>query len=255
MINKYLLIFLVGVSFNLNALGAEVMAILANPDLAPYSSERMPGGGLIVKMAAEALKQKKISYKIVWLPWKRAFDEVKNGYYMAGFPTPLTAKTKEEVLVSEPLFKLDEVLFALESAKLNSKDDSGYLKKTICRPKDWAENPEVDAFISKYDLKVEHGKGAIGCIKMMFNKRVDFFVSDEIQASIAINDVINENRELYKSFPQIVSLGKKVSTTYLYMIAPKNNEKAKNFIKLINEQFNKFNKDGTIKKIIQNYKG
>lgn len=92
-------------------LQAEEILPLITCEWAPYSSEKIEGGGIIVEIVTAVVKEMGMTPKIRFYPWLRGESYVRKGKYFATFPY---AKTKERIKIydySENIFDTYTVFF------------------------------------------------------------------------------------------------------------------------------------------------
>jgi polar amino acid transport system substrate-binding protein len=85
--------------------------ILITGEWAPYVSESAEGQGPIVAMVVAAFKEVGITPKIIFSPWKRAEDEVRQGTAFAAFPYALSPERQKEFEFSEPMYVVQGKFF------------------------------------------------------------------------------------------------------------------------------------------------
>ncbi len=85
--------------------------ILTTGDWPPYVFETGNDKGPMVDIVMAAFKEVGITPKIVFYPWKRAEDEVRQGKAFAAFPYAITPARQEEFDFSEPMYVVKAKFF------------------------------------------------------------------------------------------------------------------------------------------------
>lgn len=78
--------------------------ILTTGDWPPYVFETGPDRGPMADIVTAAFKEVGITTKVVYYPWKRAEDEVRDGKAFAAFPYATTDERKKEFDFSDPMY-------------------------------------------------------------------------------------------------------------------------------------------------------
>lgn len=84
---------------------------LANGEWAPYLSEDLKHAGYMSHIVTEALKEEGITVKYVFLPWKRGYEEAKEGKYDGSLIWGYNEERAKDFYYSEPVAELGTSLF------------------------------------------------------------------------------------------------------------------------------------------------
>ena len=85
--------------------------ILTTGDWPPYVLETGSDKGPMADIVIAAFKEVGITPKIVFYPWKRAEDEVRQGKAFAAFPYAITDERKKEFDFSDPMYVVKAKFF------------------------------------------------------------------------------------------------------------------------------------------------
>ena len=85
--------------------------ILTTGDWPPYVFETGPDKGPMADLVIAAFNEVGITAKIVFYPWKRTEDEVRQGNAFAAFPYALNPERQEEFDFSNPLYTVKAKFF------------------------------------------------------------------------------------------------------------------------------------------------
>jgi polar amino acid transport system substrate-binding protein len=110
------------------AIKAETITI-TNGHWPPYQSQELKYYGFVSLMVSEAFALEGVDVDFQFRPWKRAFEEARNGTAHASMVWSYTPERDEHFLFSDVLIVSDAVLFHLKSL-----------------PFDWAKNSDLDKY-------------------------------------------------------------------------------------------------------------
>ena len=85
--------------------------VLTTGDWPPYVLETGPDKGPMADIVIAAFKEAGVTAKIVFYPWKRTEDEVRQGNAFAAFPYSLTPERQKEFDFSDPLYTVKAKFF------------------------------------------------------------------------------------------------------------------------------------------------
>lgn len=98
---------------------------LANGDWAPYMAENLKNRGVISHVVEEAFALEGIRVEYTFLPWKRGFEEAKEGRLDGSIIWSYTEERAQDFDYSDPVIDLKTVLFIKNDSPLewNTSDD------------------------------------------------------------------------------------------------------------------------------------
>lgn len=178
---RRLLCSVVAVLFFSTALFAETTIRITNGEWEPYLSEYSYEYGLASHIVCEAFKSEGIN--VVWgfRPWKRAYEEAKDGgKWDASAVWWPTDEAKESFLVSEPVVKTSFVFFHLKSRKIQweSLEDLKGLQIGFTRGYDYGK--EFMAAVKEKKISVQEVTADEQNYKKLLIGRIDIFPNDPI---------------------------------------------------------------------------
>ncbi|UTH74910.1 ABC transporter substrate-binding protein [Chromobacterium sp. IIBBL 290-4] len=161
--------------------------MLSTGDFPPYTSEKLPQGGITSMIVREAFRAAGLPEpRIVFLPWKRGYSETEAGHFAAGFPYARDAKREQSFLYSEPLH-LDK--FSYFVRKDNAEAAAGQWQgMRLCLPLGWT-SAYTDADSQAYRWKLERPATLDNCWKMLENGAVDLVSCNDFVAAYAIRQL------------------------------------------------------------------
>jgi polar amino acid transport system substrate-binding protein len=169
--------------------------LVTGGDYAPYTGEDLPGGGLVTDLVRQAFAVGGRRYDVRFMPWRRGYDGVVSGRFLATFPYVRTPEREREVLFSDPVVEVRQFVYlskrsAMEFHGGGSVGDSGdmtdFRGRTVCQPVGYALPAGLDALVQQGQL-TRHTPSDLGaCARMVAAGRADALVIDEYSAGAAI---------------------------------------------------------------------
>ena len=89
--------------------------VVAVGEYVPLTSESLKHNGAVPRIITEAFALEGATVKFVWVPWKRAYEGVKQGTYDLSPSWSKSSIREAEVIFSDPLYKMYHVFFHLKS--------------------------------------------------------------------------------------------------------------------------------------------
>lgn len=169
--------------------------LVTGNDYAPYTGEDLPGGGLVTELVRQAFAVGGRRFDVRFLPWKRGYDGVVLGRFLATFPYVRTPEREREVLFSDPVVEVRQFVYlskrsAMEVQGGDTGRDSGgaadFRGRTVCQPAGYALPAELEELVQLGRL-TRHTPSDLGaCMRMVAAGRADALVIDEYSAAAAI---------------------------------------------------------------------
>ncbi len=91
-------------------LSAETITF-ANGEWAPYMSPKLKNAGYVSDIVVQAYKEEGIDVKWVFLPWKRGFEEAKNGAYQGTAIWGYNEERAKDFLYTDTVLNLETAFF------------------------------------------------------------------------------------------------------------------------------------------------
>lgn len=173
--------------------------LVTGGDYAPYTGEDLPGGGLVTELVRRAFAAGGRRYDVRFMPWKRGYDGVVSGRFLATFPYVRTPEREREVLFSDPVVEVRQFVYLSKRSAMDfhgrgaagdSGGDSGgvtdFRGRAVCQPVGYALPGELEALVQQ-GLLTRHTPSDLGaCMRMVAAGRADALVIDEYSAADAI---------------------------------------------------------------------
>ncbi len=87
----------------------------------PFLSEKMKYHGVAARIISESFAQQNIQVSYGWFPWKRSYNNVKNGSWDASAIWAITEDRSKELLFSDPVIENKTVLFFRKDSYIDWK--------------------------------------------------------------------------------------------------------------------------------------
>ncbi|WP_247892450.1 transporter substrate-binding domain-containing protein [Azospirillum sp. Sh1] len=172
--------------------------LVTGNDYAPYTGEDLPGGGLVTELVRQAFAVGGRRYDVRFMPWKRGYDGVVLGRFLATFPYVRTPEREREVLFSDPVVEVRQFVYlsrrsAMEfhgrgrpGAEGGSDGVTDFRGRTVCQPVGYALPAELEELVQLGRL-TRHTPSDLGaCMRMVAAGRADALVIDEYSAAAVI---------------------------------------------------------------------
>jgi len=153
--------------------------VLATGEWAPYTSEKMAGGGFFTEIVTAVFKEAGIEVEYKYYPWLRCESEAKAGTAFAAFPYIITPERKK-------IFDFTDGIYA-------SKARFFYMKNKITTDVKWEKYEDLKNYkiagtlgywyvksFEKAGLKPDYANDDTASMKKLQAGRVDLFPTDEL---------------------------------------------------------------------------
>ncbi len=168
--------------------------LVTGGDYAPYTGEDLPGGGLVTDLARRAFAVSGRQYDVRFMPWKRGYDGVVAGRFLATFPYVRTPEREQEVLFSDPVIEVRQFVYMSNRTAMTfdgrlvrgPRGLEGFRGRTVCQAVGYALPPELEALVGQGQLARQTPSDLGACVRMVATGRADALVIDEYSAAAAI---------------------------------------------------------------------
>lgn len=206
--------------------------ILTTGDWPPYVYETGPDKGPMAEIVIAAFKEVGITAKIVFYPWKRAEDEVRQGKAFAAFPYAASDERKKEFDFSDPMYlvkakffynknfhpdgmpfeKLDDLRSFKIGGMLGSWYEPNFKDAGLQVEYVSAMDQNIEKLVlGRIDLAVEEENSTWYLIRQLYPNEVDQFAT--LEKTLEQPGVINDlSLMISRSYPNSVELLKQFNT-------------------------------------------
>ncbi|MBP2636701.1 MAG: uncharacterized protein H6Q72_2608 [Firmicutes bacterium] len=159
--------------------------LLVTGEYAPYTSARLSGHGVFTEIVEAALKEMGVEYEIRFYPWARCEEMVLSGQAWAAFPYGMSEKIAQNYLVSSAVYPSRHTFFYLRDndkfdAKTQNFTDIADFKDYVVGGANGYWYGTKEGLINKGILRVVWADDIYGLVRMLYNKRIDVFIEDEL---------------------------------------------------------------------------
>ncbi len=177
----YLCLWLLLVLPSQRVLAAETITI-TNGEWPPYLSDQLQHSGFVSHIVSDAFKLKSVNVNYKFRPWKRAFEEARNGTAHGSVVWSKTKEREQDFLFSDPVIIGKSVLFHLKDKKVDWN-----------RPEDLAKYKIGGTLGYKYSFEhlsnivIERVTSDELNFRKLLWKRIDLFPSDKDAGYVILN--------------------------------------------------------------------
>nr|BFD32536.1 hypothetical protein GTC16762_21540 [Pigmentibacter ruber] len=203
--------------------------------------------GIAGDILSSALNQSNISYKIIYLPWKRAQLDTLLNSNKKTFILPLTRNAEREnnyIWISK-LYELESIFLTLKNEKNIDNFSTAKNKKIGVLFGSSMEQTLRDTKNGLVPEDIETSFNQTAILKKLIDKRIDAWYDVKIDI---VAELKNQNQDISN-----YNFGKKIDLEENYIATSKN--VSKELIQKIENSFEKFKKTPEYIKILKNYLG
>ena len=240
---KIILAALIG--FLTHALPAESKEVIIYTYEFPGETDMLPGGligGVAGEVITNALNKENISFKVIWVPWKRAQAKIIGGMESNAFIIPLSRNDERErdyQWVSK-LYDSYTAFFSLgEKRKINSLNEIGSYRVGVLSGTSGEYFLRENGFQNKIDGSNEEYRNA----KKLILGRIDTWYARVILGRHLLS------KEGFSR--QYINVGKSIETEQDYIATSKNSDKET--VEKVKSAINKYKKTDEYKALLIKY--
>jgi polar amino acid transport system substrate-binding protein len=225
------------------AIAAERTLNIVAYDYPPYFSKDLENGGFMAEIIVEAFKRSGHDVEILFLPWKRALEGIKNGKHDGLFTIWYRPEREEWFIYSDPLpanqlgfYKRKDQNFSFETIE----DLKPY---TIGVGRGYALPPGFE----EASLKISEVKDDEVSLRKLHKGRVDLVLTDKILGKYIIDTRIPE------AISDLEWLEPAVHIDIQYLVISKKAPDYDDILASFNEGLAAMRADGTLKSIMTDH--
>lgn len=230
---------------------ADNEVILTTGDWPPYVFETGTDKGPMVDIVVAAFKEAGITVKIVFYPWKRAEDEVRQGKAFAAFPYAITTERQKEFDFSDPMYTVQSKFFYYKKFHPNGiryeklEDLLNYKIGGMLGT--WYEPLFKDA-----GLQVEYTATMDSNIEKLVLGRIDLAVEEENYVWYLIRQLHPNDADQFATLPKTLEHSNLTDT--LNLLVSRNYPNSAELLKKFNAGLAAIRANGAFKQILEKYK-
>ena len=224
---------------------AEPLPLVTGNNYPPFTDESLPQRGMMTEIVKLAFEKSGYETAIVFRPWKRGYEETKQGKFAGTFPYIKTEERVNDFYYSDSIHITYTRIFVTQNAPIQTSQD--LQGKRICIPLGYAVNKELAKLLADKAIRRQANPVNLqGCLKMMLSGRKDFFVINEINGWMTIQNA-------YQSKAKFRTLDKIFHQESHYFIVPKSYPNGKDILSHFNRGLKKLRDEGILDDIVSRH--
>ena len=181
----------------------ETMQIVTGNDYPPFADTHLPQGGMSTEIITLAFRAAGFQPEVMFRPWKRGYEETRKGIFAATFPYIKTEERLKDFFYSDPIDSVYIRIFVRQDSDIKTLEDLE--GKRICVPLGYGVAKQFEDLINKHSFQREGNPVELGhCLKMLQSGRKDFFVINEINAWMTIQNTFH-TRAHFRTLDTVVA--------------------------------------------------
>lgn len=216
---KNFLLFLIYVNF---ILGNSVNIV--TDIYKPYTDPNIENHGFLSEIASVSFKEVGIDMNLEFVPWNRASELTKKGFYDGLLGAFITEQRSKNFYFSNPIYKDVVLIYSLADSKIKIDEFSDLYNFSIGIVRGYSYSKEFD---SDTAIKKESSVDSITNLNLLLNNRIDLIVESKLVTEYIMK---HEFGNYDKKLKEVYIL----NADWLYLLFPKKSEESKSLV-------NKFN--------------
>jgi polar amino acid transport system substrate-binding protein len=211
----------------------------------PFTDESLPQRGMVTEIVEAAFQEMGYQAIITFRPWKRGYEETKKGVFAGTFPYIKTEERQQEFYYSQPINTVYTRIFVTKASSIKRIEDLP--GQRICIPLGYGVSKEFDELLRQNAFKHEVNPVDLeGCLRMMLSGRKDFFIINEINGWMTIQNTF-QTKEHFRALDTIFE-----EETH-HLIVPKTHPDGEKMLELFNRGLERMRHKGALQEIINKH--
>ncbi|MCG5242583.1 substrate-binding periplasmic protein [Azospirillum doebereinerae] len=160
--------------------------LVTGTDFAPFTGDDLPNGGLITELVQRAFAAVGQTHELRFIPWRRGYDGVVSGRFLATFPYVRTPERERDALFSEPVITMRQLVYLSAKPRMAFNGPADFRGRVVCAPGGYALPAELDVLFRQGALTRETPSSLSACVRMVALGRADAFVINEHAGNAAV---------------------------------------------------------------------
>ncbi len=159
--------------------------LLVTGEYAPYTSAKLSDHGFFTAIIETVLREMGLEYEIRFYPWARCEEMVLSGQAWAAFPYGMSEKTAPSYLISSAVYSSRHKFFYLKTngkfgdKTQNFRDIADFKEYVVGGANGYWYGTKEDLKHQGF-LRVVWADDIYGLVRMLYSKRIDVFIEDEL---------------------------------------------------------------------------
>lgn len=158
---------------------ADRLTLVTGEDYPPYVDAQEPGGGLAVQLVRQVATRMGVEVSLETAPWRRGYEDTLRGRYDATFPYVRTADRERDMLFSDPLIQVRQVVFMAAARRFAYRDPADLKGRRICTPLGYASAIALQPMLDRGEVQPVTAPSAAACPGLLTADRADVFIQDQ----------------------------------------------------------------------------
>jgi polar amino acid transport system substrate-binding protein len=219
----------------------KTMHLVTGNNYPPFTDESLPQGGMITEIVELAFQEMGYQAIITFRPWKRGYEETKKGVFIGTFPYIKTEERQQEFYYSQPINTVYTRIFVTKQSSIKRIEDLP--GQRICIPLGYGVSKEFDELLRKNAFKHDVNPVDLeGCLRMMLSGRKDFFIINEINGWMTIQNTFH-TKEHFRALDMIFE-----EETH-HLIVPKAHPEGEKILEIFNQGLERMRHKGVLQEI------
>jgi polar amino acid transport system substrate-binding protein len=214
---------------------------ITNGDWAPYMAESLKHYGVVSHIVSETFALEGITVEYVFLPWKRAYEDAKEGKADGSIIWGFSEERAAELKFSEPVINLETVLFIQKNSTVDWTTEEDLGKYSIGGVIGYSYG--IEALETSGKVKISRIASPENNYKKLASGRLEIVLEDrDVGWQLANNLGLTDS---LKTHP------KPLNTKSFHLLMSKNSAKGDKFLEAFNRGLAKMKASGKLDQMVK----
>lgn len=241
---KRRILFIMFFFFSLFAGFSETIT-LATLDWEPFFGEFLQGEGVFAALSREAFERSGYELMIKFVPWKRALEQAKTGYYDGLMGAYYNSERAPFFIYTDPVMQTEEVFLEKKGADIHFESLEDLKDLRIGTINGFSYNNDLLARGFRIDLVTDD----ISNIEKLYLERVDLIIIEKSRFLY----LMENNRELTDVKGSFHILTPSFQVFNLYCTISNRKQGARDIVNSFNRSLEEMREDGTYDRILREF--
>lgn len=214
---------------------------LVTGEFAPYTGAQLPNGGVMTELVRSIFTRLGHPVTLVYLPWKRGYQETLSGKFTATFPYSFSPERERDVLFSAPLRTEQVYFFVRADSPLSYASLTDLHGARLCIALGFNLFPPIQHALDQGLVELITVREMDSCIRMIESRRAD--------ATFLTADAGWRLIEQAGTRANFKTLAKPLHTVQEFLIVAKTHPGAAQLIEAFNGELQRFSESGRYRRL------